>query len=214
MKKNFTIDLIFEYILCAICIFYVIIGSITVKEGYIFSSLITLGTIIGIRIFFTACKIKLPISLNLTIQFFIFISMILGKINNFYGLFPWWDLFLHLVSGPVLVMVGYIIFIKINKKNIKNNVTAITIVMFSLFFGIAMAGCWEIFEFTTDKLLGLNSQGGSLQDTMEDIIAGTLGSIFMIPFLLKYLKYGKGAFFDNLTKSMIGENHKDYNKNN
>jgi hypothetical protein len=39
-----------------------------------------------------------------------------------------------------------------------------------------MAGCWEIFEFTTDRLFGLYSQNGSLVDTMVDIICGTVGA--------------------------------------
>ncbi|MEW8955409.1 hypothetical protein [Clostridium sp.] len=203
MKRNITRDLVFEVILCVLCIVYTIIGFIEGNGHYIFSSLLTLGTIIGIRVFFKLCRISIPNSLNFLIQFFIFISMFLGKINNFYGLISWWDLFLHGMSGPVLVMVGYIIFIRFNNKNIKDNIDPFVITLFALFFSVAMAGCWEIFEFTTDNLLGLNSQGGSLQDTMEDIIAGTLGGLFMVPLLFRYLRYDKGWFFKDLTESMV-----------
>ena len=36
---------------------------------------------------------------------------------------------------------------------------------------------WEIWEFSGDMLFGLSSQGGSLIDTMTDIIAGSCGAV-------------------------------------
>ena len=48
--------------------------------------------------------------------------------------------------------------------------------LFSMFFAIAGAGIWEIYEFTADNLLGINMQGDNT-NTMGDIISGTLGAL-------------------------------------
>ena len=45
-----------------------------------------------------------------------------------------------------------------------------------MFFSIAGAGIWEIYEFTADNLLGINMQGDNT-NTMGDIISGTLGAL-------------------------------------
>ena len=65
---------------------------------------------------------------------------------------------------------------------------------FSIFFAMAVAGGWEIWEFTTDQLLGFASQNNSLIDTMLDIICGTvMGVITNIPIYLQ--SKGKKIYF-------------------
>jgi uncharacterized membrane protein YjdF len=51
------------------------------------------------------------------------------------------------------------------------------IIWFAFLFAVAMAGMWEIYEFTVDHLFELHSQNGSLTDTMMDMICGTLGAL-------------------------------------
>lgn len=82
----------------------------------------------------------------------------------------------HLSSGVMLVFIGFLIFKHINEKEEHIQINNLTIVLFSLFFAIACAGCWEIFEYSSDKLLHLSTQNGSLEDTMQDIICGTTGA--------------------------------------
>jgi uncharacterized membrane protein YjdF len=48
---------------------------------------------------------------------------------------------------------------------------------------MAFAAAWEICEFASDQLIGTVSQGG-LEDTMADIMAGTMGGLFAITLLL------------------------------
>jgi uncharacterized membrane protein YjdF len=53
--------------------------------------------------------------------------------------------------------------------------------LFIVFFSMAIATAWEFFEFAMDKLLGFSMQqliSQGLDDTMYDLIAATVGSVF------------------------------------
>lgn len=53
-------------------------------------------------------------------------------------------------------------------------------IIFIVSFSIALAGLWEIFEFTADNLTGQDAQDfllTGLDDTMYDLILATFGSI-------------------------------------
>lgn len=54
-----------------------------------------------------------------------------------------------------------------------------------LFTPMAFAAAWEICEFSSDILIGTVSQSG-LDDTMRDIVAGTLGGMLAIALLLLF----------------------------
>ena len=59
-----------------------------------------------------------------------------------------------------------------------------TILIFVVIFATAVAGVWEIWEFTTDSLFGLVAQNDNLHDTMWDIICGTIVGIITMFVLL------------------------------
>ncbi|WP_188175210.1 hypothetical protein [Paenibacillus sedimenti] len=96
---------------------------------------------------------------------------------EFYSIIPYLDKIEHVFSGVILCFVGLLFFRQINKHVEILHLQSKIAVWFSFFFAVAMAGFWEIHEFTTDWLFGLTSQMGSLLDTMWDIICGTAGAI-------------------------------------
>lgn len=112
---------------------------------------------------------------------FVFLSVFLGKILGVYELIPSWDKFLHFISGFISVQVGKEIYEKLNGEK-RNNVL---VVFCTLSFSFAVAGLWEILEFTSDIFLKTNAQNNSLSDTMYDIIAGTSGSCMSV--IISYL---------------------------
>ena len=207
MKRKFTYDIIFEFIVYLLTVGYMIYGMISGDQNYVINGVMTIGVMILPRVIMRIFKFKVSPFLNFLVQFFIFISMFLGKVQNYYGKFSWWDLFLHAVSGIVIFLVAYMLFLLQNNCQ-TSNVKPILIITYALIFAIAMTAIWEMWEFAGDRLLGLNSQGGSLMDTMEDIIAGSVGPLFMVPLLTSYLKGKKNILFDDLTK-FIKENNKE-----
>lgn len=128
------------------------------------------------------------------LQFQIFISIFLGTTLNFYGLISEFDFFLHISFGIVASVLS-LPFIKffINKLNLDINKTQILFIIFIIFcFSTTCGTLWEIYEFSVDKLLGLNTQNNSLLDTMSDIIANTIGTIlFCIIYSYKHKKQAK-----------------------
>lgn len=126
---------------------------------------------------------------------FCFSSLILGDVVDFYGRFNWWDDLLHGISGMLLGIVGYSVINIFNK--IENNTIKFTPFFVSIWvvcFALALGSLWEIMEFVTDGLFGLNSQQyllGSgtfddteplvgheaLRDTMQDLMLDLLGSL-------------------------------------
>ena len=124
-------------------------------------------------------KLKPSNSTKFFIQFFIFLSMFLGHINNLYHYIKHWDDILHVFSGFILGLLAYLVLQKFDKgrRYILSNKGFVA--FFIIIFGIASAGIWEIFEYSTDYFLGTQSQGGSLNDTMLDIINGSIGPIII-----------------------------------
>ena len=128
------------------------------------------------------------------LQFQIFISIFLGTTLNFYGLISEFDFLLHISFGVVASVLS-IPFIKffINKLNLDINKTQILFIIFIIFcFSTTCGTLWEIYEFSVDKLLRLNTQNNSLLDTMSDIIANTIGTLsFCIIYSYKHKKQAK-----------------------
>ncbi|MDU1314911.1 hypothetical protein [Clostridium septicum] len=132
---------------------------------------------------------------------FIFLAMYFGNVWDFYGI-PHYDKFLHLGSGAIIAIIGYAFFIALCGQDGLKVINPVTSVVFVIIFSAAAAGIWEIWEFTTDSLFGLTAQNNSLNDTMWDIICGTLvGIITSIPIYM-YSKGKNVKFIGNIIKEM------------
>ena len=134
---------------------------------------------------------------------FIFGAMYLGNVFDFYLIIPMYDKILHLLSGLILGMIGYILFVHVSNGATEGSFKRYMPILFSIIFSIACAAVWEIWEFSTDQLFGFASQNNSLHDTMWDIICGSLmGVIANIPIYLYYIKSKKIKFIENLNKEI------------
>ena len=127
-------------------------------------------------------KINIPVGACLLYDLFLFAAQFLGSYLGFYTYFSWWDMMLHLVSGLYVGYAGLILLITLDKSQtlfIKKKTSVITVFIFAI--AVVGAVIWEIIEFSGDTFLGTNAQLGSLQDTMEDLICGTIvGGAFAI----------------------------------
>ena len=52
-------------------------------------------------------NIKLPTMLEVVILLFIFAAEILGEIQSFYTIFPYWDTILHTINGFIMAAIGF-----------------------------------------------------------------------------------------------------------
>lgn len=136
---------------------------------------------------------------------FIIGAMYLGNVFDFYIIIPMYDKILHLLSGLIIGVIGYILFLHVSNGQNEGSFKKYMPILFSIIFSIATAGVWEIWEFSTDQLFGFASQNNSLNDTMWDIICGSImGVIANIPIYL-YIRGMKIKFIEKLIEEMSRE---------
>ena len=130
---------------------------------------------------------KFPLRFYITALIFTFIASSLGSCINLYYYLNEYDVVVHYISGIFLFEGGLIVFDKIVRNDGLQEKTKI---WFAFLFSCALAGIWEIYEYLIDVTLSANMQG-SKQNTMHDIIAGTLGAVTGLLLFCSLKKYKK-----------------------
>lgn len=183
-NNEFIIVVIFTLLLLITAIY-----DFMVRDGEkLFRIGLTFITIIGAYLLYIKSFLKGSRIIYYINMIFIFLSMYLASIWDFYSITNY-DKFLHLLSGAIIAIIGYVLFLYLTNEKSRKEMKPLLSVIFVILFATAAAGVWEIWEFTTDSLFGLHAQNGSLYDTMWDIICGTVvGIITAIPIYL----YSKG----------------------
>ncbi len=149
----------------------------------------------------------IPSDIQVIIIIFIFASLYLGELRNFYYRFWWWDNMLHAFSGTILGFIGFTLIYFLNREEeIDIVLSPIFVALFAFTFAVSIGVVWEIFEFTMDSLFALNMQKSGLVDTMWDLIADCIGSGIASYYGYKYLKKGQPSYFENTFKKVLTEN--------
>lgn len=209
MERKFKIYLLFFINwTIRIVILWALAWAIYLKE-WLYALIAFVGFILMIIpvIFRRNYKIFIPIELEMIYLCFIFLSLILGEIGEYYTKIWWWDLMLHTFAGILMGLVGLVIvFMLTSNKKIK---TATGILMFFVFcFALSFGALWEIFEFLMDTLFGFNMQKSGLMDTMSDLIIDALGGMISAVFGYIYFKFKKHNKLSKLIQKIINKNPK------
>ena len=140
-------------------------------------------------------KFSVDIPNYMCVIYFIFLycSIYLGDVRNFYYIIPHWDTILHGFSGAMLGALGFTLVKILNdSERIHVVLSPIFICLFAFCFALASGVIWEIYEFCGDSMLGLNMQKyrladgtlligkEALSDTMIDIIIDTVGALIVV----------------------------------
>lgn len=130
---------------------------------------------------------------------FIFISLALGSVLNFYHMISWFDLFAHFLTGIVASFVSCI-FLK--KYKILKRENTLFVILFMILFSVSISAFWEFFEFFSDKLFGGDTQyvaSTGVSDTMEDMLIAFFGSLlFSMWYYIKSMRDRK--FIEKIEK--------------
>ena len=105
---------------------------------------------------------------------FIFGTLFLGEVFNFYERYWWWDVVLHGASAIGFGLVGFI-FVFAMFEGDRYAAPSWAIALISMCFAMTIGAVWEIFEFTMDQLFGMTMQKSGLVDTMWDLIVDAIG---------------------------------------
>ncbi|MFD0897171.1 hypothetical protein [Loigolactobacillus binensis] len=130
---------------------------------------------------------ELPEILYVLFLLFIYGSVYLGTVYQFYGRVPYWDKILHVGSAMLLGCLGYALIGVFFRGKQLTQLSPLFMSIFAFTFGLSVGVFWEFYEFTFDGLLGLDMQRfmvhgvllqgrAALMDTMGDLIADALGT--------------------------------------
>lgn len=183
----------------------IVVTVITGDWFNLFISVVALILVLLPDIFERVYRIDLPWEFEFLIVIFVYASVFLGEVRNFYANFSWWDTLLHGISGLALAFAGFMIIYVLYKQD-KIDARPWLVAIFAFCFAVALGAVWEIFEFAMDSAFGTNMQKNGLVDTMWDLIVDSAGALIVSLLGFIYLKYGKVRFFDRILKRFEKDN--------
>ena len=164
-------------------------------------------------------RIQIPSEFELMALVFLFASLFLGEIRGYYTRFWWWDLALHMTSGLLLGIFGFLLVYVLNEDDrVDFHMLPRFMALFAFMFAVACGALWEIFEFTMDKVAGTNMQKpmlgdpSGLTDTMWDLIVDAFGAGVISLAGWWYMKEGRQSLLDLLIGRFIQQNPHLFNR--
>ena len=147
---------------------------------FIFTHLWDMFQLFGGKSFIT----KVPYSIMTYLNCFIAFGVVVGTTVNKFTSFDYIDVPEHFFAGFIAAAGGYELAVVIQSKQPKDKkISPALASLFALCFAVTITIAWEYYEFTMDRLYGLNLQNSAynsesgLIDTMVDLILGSAGAL-------------------------------------
>ena len=141
-------------------------------------------------------NIEFPSLYESIIYLFIFSAEILGEINNFYEIFPYFDTILHTINGFLCAGLGFSMIDVLNKRSKKFSLSPLYLAIAAFCFSMTIGVMWEFFEYGADKLL--------MTDMQKDEIVYKFSSV-----TLDETKTNKPIKVNNIKETNIIKNNGD-----
>lgn len=150
-------------------------------------------------------RIEIPMDFEFATIVFVYASLFLGEIDQFYERFWWWDIMLHASSAVAIACIGFaILYVLLHAHRIAGE--PFWIAGMSFCFSLAIGALWEIFEFSMDQALGTNMQKSGLADTMGDLIFDGLGAMTAALAGYAYMKGDRRSYLARLFRRFFKSN--------
>jgi hypothetical protein len=191
-KKSFIIYMVLRILVIISAIREMYMGNYTNAALCILSLvLFTFPSIIE-----DTLNIEFPSLYESIIYLFIFSAEILGEINNFYEIFPYFDTILHTINGFLCAGLGFSMIDVLNKRSKKFSLSPLYLAIAAFCFSMTIGVMWEFFEYGADKLL--------MTDMQKDEIVYKFSSV-----TLDETKTNKPIKVNNIKETNIIKNNGD-----
>lgn len=158
--------------------------------------------------------VYIPAEIELLAIVFVFASLFLGEVRDYYYRFWWWDTALHAGSGFLMGIVGFLLVHILNEmEHVNVSLKPGFVAFFAFLFAVGVGTMWEIFEFGMDQLFGMNMQKSilgdpsGLTDTMWDLAVDTLGALVISILGYGYIRKDRQeSFLERMIHSFIERN--------
>lgn len=145
----------------------------------VFSTLLVLSLMSLPAILKHRYRFYLPFAIDFGIVSFVFATLFLGHLANFYDYIPFWDTVVHFQSGLILGAAGFVLVYTLNEQEtVHLDLSPGFVAFFAVTFSLAIGVVWEIFEFVADYFFIIDWQDGNI-DTMWDLIADGGGALIV-----------------------------------
>lgn len=164
-KKSIAVYLTLRVLVVISMIFQVLVGNFeNAMIGILALLLFTIPTLVSEKF-----KIGLPSLLEAMIYLFIFSATILGEINNFYGIIPFWDTMLHTLNGFLCAGIGFSLVDLLNQNSKKISLSPVYVIIVSFCFSMTIGVLWEFCEFTADSILKTDMQKDRIIQSISSV---------------------------------------------
>lgn len=120
--------------------------------------------------------IDIPDTLETIILLFIFSAEILGEINAYYLIFPYWDVVLHTLNGFLSAAIGLSLIDILNKNDkFAISLSPVFVALVAFCFSMTIGVMWEFFEFGVDRLVGSDMQKDTLITSFQSVLLNSDG---------------------------------------
>ena len=119
-------------------------------------------------------QIDLPNVLEIIILLFIFSAWILGEVQTYYTIFPYWDTMLHTLNGFLCAAIGFSLVDLLNRhKRVSLSLSPAYMAIVAFCFSMTVGVLWEFFECGMDLIFH--------QDMQKDTILHSISSVLLDP---------------------------------
>lgn len=164
-KKTILVYLILRLLVILAMVSQILLGNIGNAALCILALILfTLPTIISEKF-----NIGIPGVLEAIIYLFIFATSILGEINNFYGIIPFWDTMLHTLNGFLCAGIGFSLVDLLNQNNKNINLSPLYVAIVAFCFSMTIGILWEFYEYSADHLFRLDMQKDTIVQNISSV---------------------------------------------
>ena len=167
--------IISTYVLLRLLVFLVLIAqAFNGNYEHVFTCVLALVLFSIPTIIERRLHIDLPDTLEIIILFFIFAAEILGEIEEYYVLFPFWDDLLHTLNGFIFAAVGFSMVDILNRnRRVTLQLSPFYVAVTAFCFSMTIGVLWEFFEWGVDALMA--------KDMQKDTIVQAIHSVTLHP---------------------------------
>lgn len=177
--------------------------------------LVIMGLTLAPVAFRSRLPVRVPAEFQILAILFVFASLFLGEVRNYYELIWWWDAGLHASSGLLFGIVGFLLVYVLNQnERIDINLRPRFVALFAFTFAMAVGALWEIFEFAMDQTFGLQMQKprlndpSGLTDTMWDLAFDAIGAVLISAFGWWYMIHDERSFIERWIRKFNAYNRR------
>lgn len=174
-KKHKWISIV--YFILRISVIYILLDQLYDRNyENVFLCILTLVLFLVPSFIEKRIHIDIPDTLETIILLFIYSAEILGEINAYYLIFPYWDTILHTLNGFLASAIGFSLIDILNKnEKFSISLSPLFVALVSFCFSMTIGVVWEFFEYGMDTFFLLDMQKDTYINTMQSVLLNPNG---------------------------------------